>query len=61
MAGRTAILIVSGYDRIGIWGRDFDPEEAVRYPWIELCLREVRRRSAGSDYEVLVWDNMQLD
>ncbi|HET7467615.1 MAG TPA: aminoglycoside 6-adenylyltransferase [Candidatus Dormibacteraeota bacterium] len=61
MPGRTAILIVNGYDRIGLWGHRFDPSEAAAYPWIELCLREVARRSKDSDHEVLVWDNSHLD
>lgn len=61
MAGRTAILIVNGFDRVGIWGTSFDQDDAVRYPWIDVCLREVERRSRASDYQVLVWDNSQID
>jgi hypothetical protein len=53
---RTAILVVNGFDRRGRWG-DFNAEEAREYPWIELCLRQIRRHSRGSSYEVLVWDN----
>jgi SAM-dependent methyltransferase len=56
VSGRIAILIVNGYAPV-------TPEataDAIRYPWIELCLREVTRRSAGSDYEVRVWDNTGL-
>ena len=60
MPGRTAILIVNGYDRIGLWGTHFAEGDALRYPWIEVCLREVERWSRGSDYEVLVWDNTQM-
>jgi hypothetical protein len=61
-----SILIVNGYDRLRRWHQlhdfgDFDEEEARRYPWIDLCLREVTRRSQGDDYEVLVWDNTQFD
>jgi hypothetical protein len=60
MHGRTAILVVNGFDRIGIWGTRFDSADALHYPWIDVCLREVKRRSHGSDYEVLVWDNTQM-
>jgi hypothetical protein len=60
MPGRTAILVVNGFDRLALWQAPFDEDDAKRYPWIELCLREVTRRSNGSDYEVLVWDNSQL-
>jgi SAM-dependent methyltransferase len=57
VVGRTAILIVNG----------FSPQtpvaaaEALRYPWVELCLREISRRSKGADYEIHVWDNSGLD
>src|SRR5207245_7196196 len=60
MPARTAILIVNGFDRVGLWGTKFDAADALRYQWIDLCLREVARRSEGSDYEVFVWDNSQL-
>lgn len=60
MTGRTAILVVNGFDRIGLWGIHFDQSDALRYPWIEVCLRELQRRTRGSDYEVLVWDNTQM-
>ena len=56
---RYAILIVNGYDRHGLWG-DYSSDEAQRFPWIELCLRQVERHSAGADYEVLVYDNSWL-
>jgi hypothetical protein len=58
--GRTAILVVNGFDRMGLWGTTFDSADALRYPWIELCLREVARRSESADYEVFVWDNAQI-
>jgi hypothetical protein len=60
VTGRTAILIVNGFDRIGLWGTNFEERDALTYPWIELCLREVRRRSVGSEYDVFVWDNSQM-
>jgi SAM-dependent methyltransferase len=56
VSGRIAILIVDGYSPV-------TPEttaDAIRYPWIDLCLREVTRRSVGSDYEVHIWDNAGL-
>ncbi|TMC32368.1 MAG: hypothetical protein E6J28_14755 [Chloroflexi bacterium] len=60
MPASTAILIVNGFDRRGLWGTHFDESDARRYPWLEICLREVARRSEGSDYGLLVWDNTQL-
>ena len=56
VSGRIAILVVNGYSPV-------TPEttaDAIRYPWVGLCLREVTRRSVGSNYEVLVWDNSGL-
>jgi hypothetical protein len=57
---RVAILVVDGYDKRGKWGR-YSASEAVEYPWIDLCLREVERRSQKWDYEVLVFDNAHLE
>ena len=56
---RAAILIVNGFDRQGKWG-DYDVEEAVRFPWIKLCLQQLERHTRASSYEVLVWDNSFL-
>ncbi len=56
MSGRIAILVVDGYAPVT---RE-TTADAIRFPWIELCLREVTRRSVGSDYEVWVWDNSGL-
>ncbi len=56
MVGRVAVLVVNGFS-------PRTPEataDALRYPWIALCLREVTRRSAGTDYTVHVWDNTGL-
>lgn len=53
---RTAILIVNGFDRRGRFG-EYNAEEARQFPWIRLCMRQIRRHSQGSSYEVLVWDN----
>ena len=56
MTGRVAVLVVNGFS-------PRTPEataDAIRYPWIGLCLRELTRRSAGADYAVHVWDNTDL-
>jgi SAM-dependent methyltransferase len=56
MSGRVAVLVVNGFS-------PRTPEataDAVAYPWIGLCLRELTRRSAGADYSVHVWDNTSL-
>ena len=56
MSGRIAVLVVNGFSP-----RTPDATaDAIRYPWIELCLRELTRRSAGADYAVHVWDNTGL-
>lgn len=59
MPARTAILIVNGFDRHDHWGA-FNAEEALRYPWIDVSLRQVERHSRGADYEVHVYDNARL-
>jgi hypothetical protein len=56
---RIAILLVNGFDRRGQWGR-FNEVEALDFPWIDLCLRQIDRYSKGWDYEVLVFDNTHL-
>jgi hypothetical protein len=53
---RIAILIVNGFARRGPRGSQ-RAAEALQYPWIELCLRQIARHSSGWDYEVLVFDN----
>src|SRR5918996_4685251 len=55
---RTAILIVNGFDRHS--ANAFDVEEARRFPWIGLCLRQLERHTPESSYDVLVWDNSFL-
>ena len=56
MSGRIAVLVVNGFSpRTPVATAD-----AIRYPWIGLCLRELTRRSAGADYSVHVWDNTGL-
>lgn len=58
-AGRTAILIVNGFDRHS--ASPFDVEEARRFPWIKLCLQQLERyTTSSSSYEILVWDNSFL-
>ncbi len=53
---RLAILVVNGFSRKGRRGPQREAD-AARYPWIELCLRQVARNSRGWDYEVFVFDN----
>jgi hypothetical protein len=53
---RVAILIVNGFARRGARGRE-RALEAVEYPWIELCLRQIERHSRAWDYQVFVFDN----
>jgi hypothetical protein len=54
----TAILVVNGFDRHS--KSPFDVEEARRFPWIELCLRQLQRHTAAASFDVLVWDNSFL-
>ena len=56
---RVAILLVNGFDKSGQWGQ-YSWAEALEYPWIDLCLRQVERHSRGWDYEVVVFDNSHL-
>lgn len=56
--GRTAILIVNGFDRRS--SSDFDVEEARRFPWIRLCLQQLERHATTSSHDVFVWDNSFL-
>ncbi len=59
LQGKTAILIVNGFDRWGVWGK-FNQQEAISYPWIDICLRQVKRHSQFSNYEIYVYDNSRL-
>jgi hypothetical protein len=56
---RVAILVVNGFDRSGRWGH-FNESEAREYPWIDLCLRQIKRHTRRVRYEVLVWDNTKF-
>jgi hypothetical protein len=56
---RVAILIVDGYARRGRWAQQ-NRAQALQYPWIELCLRQIERCSQGWDYEVFIFDNSHL-
>ncbi|HLM85864.1 MAG TPA: hypothetical protein VK272_06715 [Solirubrobacteraceae bacterium] len=56
---RVAILIVNGFRRRGRWARH-NLEQAVRYPWIDLCLKQIERHTHDWDYEVFVYDNSHL-
>ena len=57
--GKTAILIVNGFDRWGKWGK-FNQQEAISYPWIDICLRQIKRHSRSSNYEIYLYDNSRL-
>jgi hypothetical protein len=57
---RVAILVVNGFDKRGHWG-PYSRDEALRYPWIGLCLRQIERHSADWNYRLLVFDNSHLD
>jgi hypothetical protein len=52
----VAILLVNGFARRGPRGAERE-REALGYPWIELCLRQIERRSRDWDYQVFVFDN----
>ena len=56
---RVAILVVNGFRRRGRSGQR-NLTEALEYPWIDLCLRQIERHSQGWDYEVHVFDNSHL-
>jgi Glycosyl transferase family 2 len=56
VGGRTAVLIVNGFSPRTPAARI----EAIRFPWVALCLREVARRSNGANVETIVWDNSGL-
>ncbi len=56
---KVAVLIVNGFDRFNQWG-EYDPSEALVYPWIRLCLEQLNRYEAGCPFEVHVWDNAHL-
>lgn len=58
-APRIAILLVNGFDRRSQWGK-YNEAEALDYPWIDLCLRQIERHSKGHRYEVFVFDNSHL-
>ena len=60
---RVAILVVNGIGRRGrsAWVRRRDnTDQALKYPWIDLCLRQLERHSLGWDYQVSVFDNSHL-
>ena len=54
-----AILIVNGFDRRNRFG-PYNAREAIQYPWIDLCLRQIGRHSESSRYTVHVYDNCHL-
>jgi hypothetical protein len=56
---RVAIIVVNGFARRGAHGPEREAE-ALAYPWIALCLRQIERHSQGWDYQVFVFDNSHL-
>ena len=56
---RVAILVVNGFRRRGRWAQH-NLEQALKYPWIDVCLTQVERHSHGWDYQVFVFDNSHL-
>jgi len=56
---RVAILVVNGFRRRGRWG-EHNLAQALRYPWIDLCLRQIERHTHGWDHQVFVYDNSHL-
>jgi hypothetical protein len=56
---RVAILIVNGFRRRGQWA-GFNLDQALKYPWIDMCLTQVARHSQRWDYQVFVFDNSHL-
>lgn len=56
---KVAIFIVNGFDRRNRWGL-FNAQEAIKYPWIDLCLRQITRHSQTADYNVHIYDNARL-
>lgn len=56
---RTAILVANGFDRKGRWG-GYNEQEALEFPWIDLCVKQIKKHSRRSSYEILVWDNTRL-
>jgi hypothetical protein len=60
MAGpATAVLVVNGFDRSSRWG-PHDPGDALRFPWISLCLQQIERHTDPGDYRLLVYDQSKL-
>jgi hypothetical protein len=57
---RVAILIVNGFRRSGQWAQH-NLEQALRYPWIDMCLRQIDRHSQAWRYEVFIFDNSHLE
>jgi|HubBroStandDraft_2_1064218.scaffolds.fasta_scaffold01562_3 hypothetical protein len=56
---RVAILIVNGFRRRGQWAQ-YNLDQALKYPWIDMCLRQIARHSQRWDYQVFVFDNSHL-
>lgn len=56
---KAAILIVNGFSR-----KDDQAEaneaEAVQFPWIDVCLRQIARHTEKTPHRIFVWDNAWL-
>jgi hypothetical protein len=55
----VAIVMVNGFDRRSRWG-PYDPGDALRFPWIALCLDQIEKHTQGADHRVLVFDQSRL-
>jgi hypothetical protein len=56
---RVAILIVNGFRRRGQWAQ-FNLDQALEYPWIDMCLTQIARHTQRWDHQVVVFDNSHL-
>lgn len=56
---KTAILLVNGFDQRA--ADPFNRDEAIAYPWIDVCLRQIERHTPAKSYRIFVWDNSHLD
>lgn len=57
---KVAILVVNGFDRRGRWG-SYNGAESQNWPWIGLCLRQIKKHSHGWAYQVFAYDNSHLE
>lgn len=55
----TAVLVVNGFDMFSNY--KFNVDEARDYPWIRICLEQLRACTDPESYRVLVWNNSPLE